>query len=133
MGALPDTAIQINFKVGNDLINVYAKDGIDLQQLLSELGEQAGAIGEARTLLGGVAALAPLGPVQAQAAPAAYPAQQAPSGAPEPAEAEFCQHGKMTYKSGISKTGNNYALWECPTGLKAEQGGCAVRWPKRGR
>jgi hypothetical protein len=140
MSAAPDTAIQVNFKVGGqygDLINVYATDGVQLQQLLSELGEAAEAIGQARTLLNAVGALAPLNPVAApQAAQAQIPQQYAPAtptqpaeGLPEPAEAEYCQHGKMTWKTGKSSKGNIYGVWECSAKDPADPS----RWPKRGR
>lgn len=125
--------MQVSFKNGNGpLINLYGEDGPELAALLDELSDVISKIEEVNSLLGAVAAVMPLtqpagGAVQPQ------PAFGTPGGLPQPSPVEQCQHGPMLWKTGTSKQGNIYGLWECPTGLKPDQGGCAVRWPKRGR
>lgn len=49
-------------------------------------------------------------------------AQEAPNG-----EERFCSHGKMQYRSGISKAGKAYKLFAC-TAPRQEQ--CPAEWPK---
>lgn len=49
-------------------------------------------------------------------------AQEAPNG-----EKQFCQHGEMEYKTGVSKkTGKPYALFSC-TAPRDQQ--CDAKWP----
>jgi hypothetical protein len=44
------------------------------------------------------------------------------------AQGETCEHGRMTFKEGISsKTGNKYKGWVCPSKAKPQ---CAPRWEK---
>lgn len=137
---------QVNINTGGQkppglLLNVYATDEIELSQLLDGLADVAAKVNETAATFGAVTAVSQqLGGVAVQQAPYGapqnsypQPAPQAVSGAPEPAEKEFCEHGPMAWKSGVSKAGNNYSLWECSTGLKPEQGGCAVKWPRRSR
>jgi hypothetical protein len=136
MPANSDTVVQLNFNTpGRTLINIYISDPETAEPLLRDVMELSNTIKEAEDLFGAVHVVqAALGGQIQQSYPSTQPApQQAVSGTPEPAEKEFCAHGPMTWKSGVSKAGNNYSLWECSTGLKPEQGGCAVRWPKRGR
>ena len=43
-------------------------------------------------------------------------------------QAETCEHGRMTWKEGISsKTGKKYKGWVCPSKAKPQ---CAPRWEK---
>jgi hypothetical protein len=43
-------------------------------------------------------------------------------------QGETCEHGRMTFKEGISsKTGNKYKGWVCPSKAKPQ---CAPRWEK---
>jgi hypothetical protein len=132
MGANPDTKLQVNYGGGNrPLINVYATDVADLADQLNSLADVAGLIGETGELLGAVSVVQQQlgGQVQPQGQ---AQAQQSTGGPPQPAEAEFCQHGAMLWKSGIAKqTGNPYGLWECAAGKPPA--GCGVRWPKKAR
>ncbi|APC46170.1 hypothetical protein PBI_STARSTUFF_52 [Mycobacterium phage StarStuff] len=50
-------------------------------------------------------------------------AQEAPGG-----EERFCKHGKMEFKSGVSKAGNTYALFSC-TAPRNEQ--CPAQYPSK--
>ncbi|AOE44664.1 hypothetical protein SEA_STROSAHL_54 [Gordonia phage Strosahl] len=52
-------------------------------------------------------------------APAA--SQEAPNG-----EERFCSHGKMTYRSGVSKAGKAYKMFACPERDRSQQ--CDPQW-----
>lgn len=136
MGANPDTKLQVNINTpSRTLINVYAVDGPELAGLLSDLSDVAPLITETEALFSAVSAVQPIAaPTQynTQAQPSAAPQQGAQGGPPKPAQSEFCQHGEMTWFSGIAKnTGNPYGIWNCPAGKPPA--GCESRWPKRGR
>lgn len=126
-----DWSIQVNFKIGQDLINVRAADGPELQGLLQELGEAAPAISETAKQLGAVQVVSQvLGGQQAPAygsPPQSAAPQQTQDVQPGQPPAEYCQHGQMIFKSGVSGKGNPYALHECPIGDKT----CPTKWAKR--
>lgn len=119
-----DWSIQVNFKIGQDLINVRAADGPELQGLLGELREAAGAVSETAKTLGAVQVVSQV--LGGQQVPA-QPAQQAPPQDPSAPPPEFCQHGQMVFKSGTSSKGNSYALHECPN----KDPNCQTKWAKR--
>lgn len=120
-----DWSIQVNFKIGQDLINVRAADGMELQGLLAELQEAAPAVSETAKSLGAVQVVSQvLGGQQATPQQAAATPQAQDPGAPPP---EFCQHGQMVFKTGTSAKGNAYALHECPI----KDANCQTKWAKR--
>jgi hypothetical protein len=51
-------------------------------------------------------------------------ASASPSG-----ETRDCRHGQMTWKSGVSKKGNTYAGWFCPSRDRNDQ--CDTVWPPK--
>jgi hypothetical protein len=109
MAASPEgTKVQANFKIGNDLFNVYANSMSEFVDLLGEL-EESGipAIHDVQTKLAGARAVA-----AAVAAPAA-----APSGPPASftsAAVKQCVHGDMVARTGSGSKGP-WRGWFCPT------------------
>lgn len=131
MGANPDTKLQVNYGGGNrPLVNVYAVDAADLAGQLTDLADVVGLIVDTDKLLGAVSIVQQGlgGQVQGNIQP--NPAQD-PDALPKPAQSEYCPHGEMRWKSGISKAGNQYGLWECVAGKPPA--GCESRWPKKAR
>lgn len=125
-----DWSIQVNFKIGQDLINVRASDGPELQGLLDELADAAPKVSETAKTLGAVQVVSQVlggSPAPAYGSPGPAPTGPSPvqdnSGVPP----EFCQHGQMVFKSGTSAKGNTYALHECP----AKDPNCQTKWAKR--
>jgi hypothetical protein len=124
-----DWSLQVNFKIGQDLINVRAADGPELQGLLDELGDAAPKISDTAKLLGAVQVTSAVlgGQQPAYGTPGPAPGPGPVQDGPPPAGAEFCQHGQMVFKSGISAKGNAFALHECP----AKDPNCQTKWAKR--
>ncbi|BBX09446.1 hypothetical protein [Mycolicibacterium aichiense] len=93
------------------------------------LFERAKQMNDSFAALGGGAPSKPAGNGgggggQQQQSRAPQEAKEAPNG-----EKQYCQHGEMEYKSGISKkTGKPYALFSC-TAPRDEQ--CAAKWPSK--
>lgn len=82
---------------------VNQQNGLKFQDLMNRVQNAAKGF----AALGGGSAPAPQGGGQQQSnAPQA--AQQAPNG-----QREFCSHGEMEFKSGVSKAGKPYSLFSC--------------------
>lgn len=146
MTAPDDTRLQANFMLPNgDLINVYAKDALDLKARLEDIELNAGAIATVGNLLRGAATVANAGltgaPAQQpqasngfsdgqqqavqqyqQSAAQAAPQYQQPPAAPAP----VCKHGPMTYRSGTGKRGAWTAHF-CPA-PKGDPSQCEPIW-----
>jgi hypothetical protein len=123
------TKIQINYSTGKPLINLYADDEIEAAQLLESLNELAPKISEVGQALGAVLVVTEvLGGQQVQDTPS-YGSQQpqAGAGAPFGVDPEFCSHGTMKFRSGTSKAGKPYEIFDCPVGE------CESKWPKKKR
>lgn len=129
MAAPESTVLQLNFSTpGRSLLNVYISDPETAGQLLQDLLDLAPQISAAEKLFGAVSAVAPIvATAQAQPAQQQAASPHASGGLPEPFEKEFCQHGQMLWKTGVSGKGNPYGLWECSAKDPADPS----RWPKR--
>lgn len=134
----PDgTKVQVNFRAGEDLINVYAQDESDLLVGLTTVQNTAGAIAETGALLRGATNAGPLTQAapQQQAQPAGYapatptqpaPAQPAPAAPAAGNGGHVCLHGNRVFKSGNGARGP-WAAWFCPTS-KDDPNKCDPDW-----
>lgn len=124
MPANNETVFQINLKTPKGtLLNLYIADPELAEPMIRDVMALHPVISEAENLFFAVETASNV--LGAQMAPQSPPDPQAPGPAP------ICKHNMpMQYKSGISKAGNSYKMWVCPTGLKTEQGGCAPQWIK---
>jgi hypothetical protein len=119
MSSTEEWLLQVSFKTANQtLINVRAKTGIELSQLLSDVAddELTTKISAVENKLGLAHTLAPLGTTPSTPAVTPSPSSQAGSVAPaSPTSiAPTCVHGARVYKSGTAKaTGKPYAMWTC--------------------
>ena len=108
--------LQVSFKVGQDMINVRAGTGAELEILLGDVAELAPKITATQVTLGGVGALAPLSMQGTTPATTQHQDSQTISAQPASGMGPTCQHGNRVYRQGISKkTGQPYAFWACPT------------------
>jgi hypothetical protein len=125
MPSQPDTAIQLNYKVGGAMVNLYADDANEATELNAWLEENVETVAKTQALLD--AAYNVHAPQQPrQQAPAGVPAQRpapAQGGAPQ-GDGGNCGHGDRVFKSGTGKTGKPWSAWMCPT--KAP--GCEPVW-----
>lgn len=137
----PDgTKVQVNFRAGEDLINVYGQDEADVLVGLTTVQNVAGVIAETGALLRGATAASPLTQPQpvapavpTQPAPAAYPQGVPAAPNPQPAAApqtagHACLHGQRVFKSGNGAKGP-WAAWFCPTD-KNDPNKCEAEWVK---
>lgn len=131
----PDgTKVQVNFRAGEDLINVYGQDEADVLVGLTTVQNVAGVIAETGALLRGASAAGALTqPQQAapQHAPQATPTQPAPAPQAAPAAGNGvhqCLHGARQFKSGNGARGP-WAAWFCPTD-KNDPNKCEPEWVK---
>jgi hypothetical protein len=110
MAANENTKLQVNFKIADTMVNVYAIDQADLELQLTAVQDLTALIMLTAQGLGGVAAVAaPAARPNLNAQVAELRADAAPSSAPT------CKHGAMTYRTGISqKTGKEWKAWMCP-------------------
>lgn len=119
MSAAPTTVAQLNIKVGNDLVNLYADNVFELGELIDALIESGFAqkYHDLHSTLTAVNAVAVT--QHAPVALAAVPAQAAPptSTVPMAGAGPICEHGKPAKKiaAGISKaSGKPYgAFYAC--------------------
>lgn len=112
MAANENTKLQVNYKMGNTMVNVYAIDQADLEKQLTSIQDIASLIVSTDSILSGVGAIA------AVAAPLAEPVwatSTQPAVTATPSTAPTCKHGAMTYREGMSqKTGKPWRAWMCP-------------------
>lgn len=130
----PTTKLQVNFRVGDVLINAYAQSEAELAFQLQSLAKLAGEIAETDSLLKAANTVASSPPGSSQnggtyAAPSTVtyrdPYQGQSSSGPGPAPT--CRHGEMRYKSGVSsKNGRPYQGWTCPSNNRQDQ--CPAQW-----
>lgn len=107
MAAPESTKFQLNYKLADGtLVNLYAKDVSDLESGLADLGMLSTLIKDTAQTLGASSnvsyAAAALG-----ATPVAQPAAQ-----PATESAPTCQHGSMTFRSGVGAKGP-WKGWMC--------------------
>lgn len=124
MAASPEgTKVQANFKIGNDLFNVYANSMEEFVDLLAEL-EESGitAIHSVQSKLGASHA------VTATATP--VPRSDAPPASFTAAATKQCVHGDMVPRSGSGAKGP-WKGWMCPT-PKGTPDQCEPVFLKRG-
>lgn len=117
--------IQLNFKVGNAMVNAYADSTEEADQLLDWVAENGDSVIKVQTMLDAQhAAQAGLGatPVSQAAYGAPAASQAAPQGGVAP-----CPHGTRLYKSGSNATtGKSWAGYFCPSNVKD----CKPVWEK---
>lgn len=133
-----DFKLQVNYKIGNDLINIRASTAEELSMHLEGLAEVSGQIASTRVALEQVRIIAPLStgvftpqavvtnsqmdePVWATTPPPApFSGPVGNTGQPTPPPVvqatPTCVHGNRIHRSGTSKkTGQPYSFWACPT------------------
>jgi hypothetical protein len=127
MAASESTKFQVNFRAGNALINVYARDEGEVDAGLAWAREKSSEIAEVQGLLDAAAAVAAPGGGQPQAQRQAVPAQaQRPPAAQQQAPAGDggnCGHGNRVFKDGNGKKGY-WSAWMCPSRVQ----GCEPIW-----
>lgn len=143
-----DFKIQVSYKLGpnsQDMINVRAMDGLELDTLLQQLAAVAPAVTTAGDVIRGVAAVQGAFPgaqaVQQPAQPAQLPSNvvQMPNPAaafqPPPTPAmtpgadqapRFCAHGQRTRKEGTTN-GRKWVAYFCSL-PKGAPGACEAEW-----
>lgn len=132
MPANPSTAVQLNYKVGQAMVNIYAENGVEAAELNQWVVDNAEELAKTQALLDAAYNVAAPGGGQA-AAPAqqqrpAYQ-QQAPvpqqGGAPQ-GDGGMCTHNvPRVFKNGTSKgTGKPWSAWMCGASVK----GCEPVW-----
>lgn len=118
LSASESTVFQFNFKIGNDLHNIYATNGEEAKELLAifadELLPLVTSVNQLGSATSAVAASIPLAPVTQQAQAQAYatpPAQAAYAPPAESGETHLCTHGlpMKLVPAGIARaTGKPY-------------------------
>ena len=127
MGASPEgTKVQANFKIGNDLFNVYANSMGEFVDLLAEL-EESGitAIHSVQSKLTGAHTVA-----TAAAVATPVPRNDAPPASFTSAATKQCVHGDMVARSGSNAKGP-WKGWMCPT-PKGTPDQCSPEFLRRG-
>lgn len=115
MPAQPNTAIQLNYKLGGAMVNIYADTAADADDFNAWVVKNAATIAETQALLEAAwTVAAPQGPAPQQ--PASQRQQQVPqqAGAPQ-GDGGSCQHGAYVWKDFVSKAGNPVKGWFCPS------------------
>lgn len=116
--------LQLNFKVGNAMINAYADSPEEAEQFLDWVAENGEAVVKVQTMLDAQHNVLAVGAGQAS-----RPATQAQSAAPAGGVAP-CDHGNRVYKSGVNNaTGKGWAGYFCPSNVKD----CKPVWEKASR
>lgn len=132
-----DFKLQVNYKIGNDLINIRAGSAEELSTHLEGISMVAGQIIATRNMLQNAQVIAPLSTPAStpQAAvmnsqmeepawattppPGTYAVPAAPVYTAPPTVVQAtptCQHGNRIHRQGTSKTsGKAYDFWACPT------------------
>lgn len=128
MAASPEgTKVQANFKIGNDLFNVYADSMSEFVTLLGELEEEGiAAIHSVQAKLSAshTVAYTPA-PAQGTATVTATPPASFTS-----ATTPQCAHGEMVARSGSGAKGP-WKAWMCPA-PKGDPSQCQPNFLKRG-
>jgi hypothetical protein len=99
MAAPESTKFQVNFKAPDGtLINLYAANKEELEALLSTAQDFSALIGSVSQSFSGARVAAPV--------PSAAPVASAPAPTIAPVgSGNFCKHGPMAYKEGVSAKG----------------------------
>jgi hypothetical protein len=135
-----DFKIQVSYKVGlnqQDMVNIRANSAAELQILLSEIGQQVGAVAATGDFLraGGVVNTTFPGATQLPAAtqlpenvvpfqqPAVAPAAQVPGTDVAP---RICAHGPRVRKEG-NTNGRKWVAYFCSL-PKGSPGACEAEW-----
>lgn len=117
MSAPESTVFQFNFKIGNDLHNIYATSGGEAEELLDYWQEsllpKVASITQAASAVNHVANVVPLAPAAQQQRPVMAPPMQAAP--PQDGHACACGLPMKLVPAGTSKaTGKPYrAFWAC--------------------
>ena len=113
--ATEGTKFQVNFMLADGtLINLYAADVRELEAGLADISMNAlNIITTGRELKQGSVAPAVVSPAVSAIAAQFKDTPPAPVAAP-PLAGNSCQHGHMTFKSGVSAKGP-WSGWMCPT------------------
>ena len=127
MAASPEgTKVQANFKIGNDLFNVYANSMVEFVDLLAELEERGiTAIHSVQSKLGASHTVA-----TARATATPVPQNDAPPASFTSAAVKQCVHGDMVPRSGSNAKGP-WKGWMCPT-PKGTPDQCSPEFLRRG-
>ena len=137
--------IQVNVKAGDELINLRADSGAEMESIIEWVTNKAGDLQAVIALLKGTNAVA-AGFPGAQVVPQQAPPQQQSwsnqgsqqSQAPQqgggfggpptkwdlsgpPSEAPMCAHGLMQWRHRKSQAGNEYKGWFCSEKDRAQQ------------
>lgn len=112
MAANENTKIQVNYKMGNTMVNIYAIDQADLEKQLTAVQDVAALIASTDQILSGVNTLTAVTKVDEPV----WAAKTGTTAAPVQASSSpTCKHGAMTYREGVSsKTGKAWKAWMCP-------------------
>ena len=138
MTAPDDTKIQVNYGATGPLVNFYASDPQELEQLMHGYAEVATIVEETQNLYNALRALGPLtrGSQSSPGSSGPENAAQGRSGAsldtatpPAGATRPSCPHGEMYYDEFTSTAGNFIKMWKCP----AKERDCKGKFLPRGR
>ena len=115
MPAQPNTAIQLNYKVGGAMVNIYADNGPEATELNKWLVENVEDVAKTQALLDAAYNVSAPGGGSSASVPAQGghgPQQQAqrPAG-----NGGACAHGDYIWKDFQSKAGNQVKGWFCPS------------------
>lgn len=136
MAASQSTKLQVNLKANDALINVYGDNAEDLESGLTAIGDNAGNIASADSLL--KAAFNVMSPVNTATAPGYQTAAQAaPAAAASPTAgvgpagaAPSCQHGTRGWVTGNGSKGP-WSGWFCALPKDApKEAKCSPEWIK---
>lgn len=115
--------IQLNFKVGNAMVNTYADSPEEADQLLDWVNSNGDSVIKVQTMLDATHAVA--AGLGGQAVPPqgfAPRSETPPQGGVAP-----CEHGYRVHKSGTNATtGKSWAGYFCPSNVKD----CKPVWSK---
>ena len=120
MASSDRTKLQVNFKVGNDLINIYAESQGELEEYLTVLSDTATLIHSTAQALNGSAASNTAYAAQAlggtvvtpQAPPVAPIAPTAPVGA---ISGNSCKHGALVWRESKPGAPKQWKGFFCPS------------------
>ena len=130
MSAAPTTKFQVNYKLADGtLINIYADNVRELEAGLADIAMNAlNIITTGRELSQGSVAPAAVSPAVSAIAAQFKETPVAPVAAP-PIAGNSCQHGPMTFKTGVSAKGP-WSGWMCST-PKGAPDKCDTIWVRQ--
>jgi hypothetical protein len=115
--------LQLNFKVGNAMVNAYADSPEEAESLLDWVNQNGDAVIKVQTMLDATHAVAAgLGGSAMQSQQPRFSGGEAPQGGVAP-----CDHGHRVFKSGTNTTtGKSWQGYFCPSNVKD----CKPVWSK---